>query len=198
MPDLSELLGNVYGGSEEPEQSAESSPEPAAEPSVPPAGPRTPEWADDEHLDRAFADWTPGLHTDAPAAERELFAPAPPRPAQRLADDLAAALSEAVLAEADEAESTHHTVAAEAEAEVTDSAVVETPRATEVTTATLHDLEPEPVHTYVHKAGWQRNDDDILPRGGKGGGISFRANRAPKAPREKRERKSISLPFRKK
>jgi hypothetical protein len=31
-----------------------------------------PEWADEQRLDEAFAEWTPGPPADAPAAEREM------------------------------------------------------------------------------------------------------------------------------
>ena len=87
MPDLSKMLGDVYD--------APAPPGPDERP-VPHEHRTGPEWADDEHLDRAFAGWTPGPGADAPARERSLFAGAAPEP---LADDLAAALSEAVLAE---------------------------------------------------------------------------------------------------
>jgi len=91
MPDLSKMLGDVYDA-------------PAADAPRPEDGPITtgrrpvPEWSDDEHLDRAFAGWTPGPSADAPAAERKLFAGADTERGP-LADDLATALSEAVLAE---------------------------------------------------------------------------------------------------
>lgn len=162
MPDLSEMLGAVYGGTDEP---AAAAPEPNHE------------WADDDQLDRAFAEWTPGPGADAPAAERSMFAAAPEAPA-RLADDLAAALSEAVLAEADP---------------VDDSPVFE-PRSTDddeddvmaetvtLSSSSLADLEPEPepeaepapIPMPLHKAGWQRSDDDIIPTGrsGRGRGLS--------------------------
>ena len=91
MPDLSKMLGDVYDA-------------PGADAPQPEDGPMTtgrrpvPEWSDDEHLDRAFAGWTPGPTADAPAAERKLFAGAEVERGP-LADDLASALSEAVLAE---------------------------------------------------------------------------------------------------
>jgi hypothetical protein len=210
MPDLSDLLGDVYG---EPEE--------AAAPAAPPAGPKTPEWADDEHLDRAFSEWTPGPAADAPAAERDMFAPAPASPATRLADDLAAALSEAVLAESAPQDEASYEMA-EPEAEVTRDAVTSEPdhettpaepavRAEPMATAALHDLEPatEPIPVVaaapVHQAGWQRSDDDILPTGRAArGGVRLpkaRAGKAPKAPKgetgpkteatQKRERKGL-------
>jgi hypothetical protein len=195
MPDLSDLLGDVYG---EPEEEA---------PPAPPTGPGTPEWADDEHLDRAFSEWTPGPGADAPAAERDMFAPAPASPATRLADDLAAALSEAVLAESAPPDEAAYEMD-EAEADVVDDAVTSEPPHPEPApvpspaapvahgdpaTAALHDLEPvtEPTPVVapapVHQAGWQRSDDDILPTGRAArGGVRLprpRAGKAPKAPK---------------
>src|SRR5437588_267450 len=67
------------------------------EPAADQRGPAVPDWADDEHLDAAFAQWKPGPAADASAVEHEMVEetddPAPP-----LADDLAAALSEALVA----------------------------------------------------------------------------------------------------
>ena len=176
MPDLSEMLGDVYGEPEEPV------------PTAPSSGSATPEWADDEHLDRAFAEWTPGPDADAPAAERGMFAPAQAAPGNRLADDLAAALSEAVLAESTEEDDGVETEAAHHD-------VVETPEP--LTSRSLADLEPEvarepepapapaPMTFPAHKAGWQRSDDDILPTGkaAKGGVRLPRPTRAGKAPK---------------
>ena len=171
MPDLSEMLGDVYGAPEE---------EPA------PATSETPGWADDEHLDKAFADWTPGPDADAPAAERGMFAAAPPAPAGHLADDLAAALSEAVMAEGDTDES---------DAPVVEPVVADAPVEAPVTVGALHDLEwepepepepePAPMAFPVHKAGWQRSDDDIIPTGktAKGGVRLPKPARAGKAPK---------------
>lgn len=175
------MLGNVYGGEEE-----------APAPAAPPSGPNTPAWSDDEHLDRAFAEWTPGPDADAPAAERSMFATAPETPgtAPRLADDLAAALSEAVLAGADDAEAEAVAEApAETEPVVPAEAPVEPTAAVEVTPSTLADLEPAPepaphpltVAAPVHQAGWQRSDDDIIPSGRSGRGGGRRPSRAPRA-----------------
>lgn len=180
MPDLSEMLGDVYGAPEE---------KPA------PATSETPGWADDEHLDKAFADWTPGPDADAPAAERGMFAAAPPAPAGHLADDLAAALSEAVMAEDDsnayERDAVEHD---DSDTPVVEPVVAEAPVEAPVTVGALHDLEwepePEPeaapMAFPVHKAGWQRSDDDIIPTGKTAkGGVRLpkpaRAGKAPKA-----------------
>ena len=91
MPDLSKMLGDVYDA---PTTTATDVAYRPASPNGRPA----PDWADDDRLDKAFAGWTPGPSADAPARERDLFAGADEAPAP-LADDLAAALSEAVLAE---------------------------------------------------------------------------------------------------
>src|SRR4051794_24348214 len=66
MPDLSNLLGAVYGDSpsstpRDPEDEAHVEHEPAAEERAP----AVPAWADDEHLDAAFAQWKPGPSSDA-------------------------------------------------------------------------------------------------------------------------------------
>src|SRR3954453_7246379 len=115
MPDLSNLLGAVYGDSassapRDPEDEAHVEREPAAEE----RGPSVPDWADDEHLDAAFDQWKPGPAADASPAERAFVKEVddddlpPPLP-----DDLAAALSEALLASSGAA---HDTEVADAEA----------------------------------------------------------------------------------
>ncbi|MEY2476679.1 MAG: hypothetical protein QOG87_1994 [Actinomycetota bacterium] len=186
MPDLSEMLGDVYGEPEEP-----TAPAPAT-------GPTTPGWADDEHLDRAFAEWTPGPDADAPAAERGMFASSQAAPSTHLAHDLAAALSEAVLAETSTEEAVAATTVTEAPTNerVATSAFAQLDRQPE-----LHaepepepelmpepeaELEPEPapIPVPVHKAGWQRSDDDILPTGKTAkGGVRLPKARAGKAPK---------------
>ena len=105
MPDLSNLLGAVYG-----DTSSDTDRDPAdeahveREPAASDRAPAVPDWADDEHLDAAFAQWKPGPPADASPVERAFVKdtafikdtaddPAPP-----LADDLAAALSEALVA----------------------------------------------------------------------------------------------------
>jgi hypothetical protein len=94
MADLSNLLGDVYGEDAEGEPVA---PEPRA-PHRDGAGSGAPAWADESVLDAAFANWTPGPPLDAPAAERDVFAaPVDPASAAPLPDDLAAALSAALV-----------------------------------------------------------------------------------------------------
>jgi hypothetical protein len=107
MPDLSNLLGAVYGdGSSstgrEPEDEAHVEQEPAAAE----RGPAVPDWADDDHLDAAFAQWKPGPAPDASLAEHAFVTDADDDAPPPLADDLAAALSEALVAVSDSAEDT--------------------------------------------------------------------------------------------
>jgi hypothetical protein len=100
MPDLSNLLGAVYGDtpSSSP-RDAEDEAHVEREPAADERGPAIPDWADDEHLDAAFAQWKPGPSDDAPPVERAFVKDADPDdPAPPLADDLAAALSEALVA----------------------------------------------------------------------------------------------------
>ena len=112
MPDLSNLLGAVYGDTQpakgrDPEDEAHVEREPAASERTP----AVPDWADDEHLDAAFAEWKPGPPADASPVEQAFVKDAafikdaddPPPP---LADDLAAALSEALVAASGSADDT--------------------------------------------------------------------------------------------
>lgn len=93
MADLSDMLGDVYGDDAEGERVA---PEPGAQPGD--GSPPAPAWAAESVLDAAFANWTPGPPLDAPAAERDVFAPhVDPASAAPLPDDLAAALSAALV-----------------------------------------------------------------------------------------------------
>src|SRR3954451_24742371 len=99
MPDLSNLLGAVYGDGPSP---AGRDPEDEAhvetEPTAAERGPAVPDWADDDHLDAAFAQWKPGPSADACPVEhafvKDVDDDDEPPP---LADDLAAALSEALV-----------------------------------------------------------------------------------------------------
>jgi hypothetical protein len=99
MPDLSNLLGAVYGDgpsstSPDPEDEAHVEKEPAADE----RGPAVPDWADDDHLDAAFAQWKPGPADDASPVEHAFVKDNDDDPPPPLADDLAAALSEALVA----------------------------------------------------------------------------------------------------
>ena len=107
MPDLSNLLGAVYGDgpstpSRDPEDEAHVEREPAAQD----RGPAVPDWADDDHLDAAFAEWKPGPSEDATPAEHAFVQDADDDPAPPLPDDLAAALSEALVAASGTADDT--------------------------------------------------------------------------------------------
>jgi hypothetical protein len=111
MADLSNLLGAVYGDSAETGRDPDGPPVPV-EPAAAERGPSVPDWADDEHLDAAFAQWKPGPSAEAHDIERALVADEPfadepfadepfadePFATKPLADDLAAALSEALTA----------------------------------------------------------------------------------------------------
>ena len=105
MPDLSNLLGAVYGESPKSERDPEDEAHVPHEPAATQRGPAVPDWADDEHLDAAFAQWKPGPAADASAAERDVL-DAADDPAPPLADDLAAALSEALVATSAPADTT--------------------------------------------------------------------------------------------
>jgi hypothetical protein len=93
MSDLSRVLGDLYGGAGDADQ----------RPSVAPArnfrDATAPEWADDEHLDQAFENWTPGPPPEAPAAEHAMSSyviDTPAVPPAHLEDDLAATLGQAL------------------------------------------------------------------------------------------------------
>ena len=97
MGNLGGILGNLYGGDEGDGDDA-----PTAAGSTPPPA-AAPGWADDDRLDAAFADWTPGPARNAPEHERDLFgappAPPAPPPLTTSADsDLDAALQAALAA----------------------------------------------------------------------------------------------------
>src|SRR5438874_2810438 len=99
MPDLSNLLGAVYGDAPSaPPRDAEDEAHVEREPAADERGPGVPEWADDEHLDAAFAQWKPGPSADASPAEQAFVRETDEDPPPPLADDLAAALSEALVA----------------------------------------------------------------------------------------------------
>lgn len=116
--DLSKVLGDVYA------DHAASTPQAA------------PEWADEAHLDQAFANWTPGPPADAPAAEREMAAHVDLGSRRRIDDDLAAALTEALSSPPSSPE----------------------PQVAELI-AEIPTLAPEPIPLH----GWRRGDDDVLP-----------------------------------
>jgi hypothetical protein len=101
MADLSNLLGNVYGDDGDDDPAARETAAPEATSGARPAPEATgaaPAWADESVLDAAFANWTPGPPLDAPAAERHVFFPSvDPASAPPLPDDLAAALSAALV-----------------------------------------------------------------------------------------------------
>ncbi|HEX9969745.1 MAG TPA: hypothetical protein VGB03_06370 [Acidimicrobiales bacterium] len=132
--DLSKVLGDVYADNEST------------------TGRAVPEWADDAHLDEAFASWTPGPPPEAPAAEHEMAAHVDLGSRRRIDDDLAVALTQALTA-------------APAPAAV----VVEPQPSLDNTSDDLvGELLLEPVAEPEPARGWTRGDDDVLPnRGGR-------------------------------
>ncbi|MBV9410921.1 MAG: hypothetical protein JO148_04955, partial [Acidimicrobiia bacterium] len=107
MPDLSNLLGAVYGdGPSKPARDADDEAHVEHEPAAADRSPAVPDWADDEHLDAAFAEWKPGPPADASPTEHAFVMDADDDPAPPLADDLAAALSEALVAASGTADDT--------------------------------------------------------------------------------------------
>ena len=128
------MLGDVYG-------------EPKTKPAT------APEWADEERLDEAFEDWTPGPSPDASAAERRFFGARRDDDSEPLADDLASALSEAVLAEGDEDEG---------DDEVTEAGVAEVH---EAETDDETEQRPAPVPYQPRKSAFDfsaaSNDEDL-------------------------------------
>ncbi|HEV7888594.1 MAG TPA: hypothetical protein VGO92_13635 [Acidimicrobiales bacterium] len=167
MSDLSKVLGDLYGGDNEPS-------------ATPPRDfrPSAPEWADEERLDEAFAGWTPGPPADAHATEREMAvvvdAPGSPEvPAARLDDDLAATLSAALVDAGQENGQPEVPIATApayslpfepAPAPVGDASEVDQPPQPPMAETWV---DPEPVPPAPVRP-WTRADDDILP--GKGAG----------------------------
>jgi hypothetical protein len=216
MGDLSNLLGDVYGDDADsgpaspPEDASQARPASEATSKARPASEATsqarpaseatsqaPPWADESVLDAAFANWTPGPPLDAPAAERDVFATrADPASAAPLPDDLAAALSAALVGAppGDVAGIASPPPAASAsEADPTTSAF--TPDAADrpldggaswaevAATRREHADHDDPFAGSLPLMGrlpWQRGDDDILPRRasssrrGRGRGLSLR------------------------
>ena len=93
-----------------------------------------PDWSDEVRLERAFADWTPGPPSGAPAAEREMaYAGATPSARSLQADPQA--LASPIAGDVGHLDGAHQEMAAE-------EAVVE----------------PSEIRP------WSRSDDDVLPR----------------------------------
>ena len=178
--DLSKLLSDVYDRSETP--AAEPQPKPARPPRF-----AAPAWADDDRLDKVFADWTPGPPPEAPAAEREIamgasmgFGSAAPAETAVVDDDLAAALS-AALVEAEQASEPSHVEPLDLEPPHVEPAVLATEPAVaapvDVPGAVLEVPVAEPAPVVGEPAvvmTWRRGDDDVLPGGSRSGrGVSF-------------------------
>ena len=130
--DLSKVLEDVY--------ETENRPAPAAA--------SAPEWADEQRLDEVFAEWTPGPHASAPAAEHEMAAHTSTN--APLDDDLAAALTAALSSD--------------------DTVADDVPTFPEVDpepdslAAALYD-EPVPTPEPAEPIHWTRGDDDVLVGG---------------------------------
>jgi hypothetical protein len=135
MSDLSKVLGDLYDG-------GEATPRPGNDFRA-----AAPAWADEDRLDEAFSEWTPGPPDDAHETEREMSVvlDMPAVPAARLDEDMAATLS-AALAQA----------ATEPPAPAWDASPV----------LPQSDSDSAPVWDPMPAAAgrvWQRIDDDILP-----------------------------------
>ena len=128
--DLSKVLGDVYETEDRPAPAAGSAPE----------------WADEQRLDEVFAEWTPGPHASAPAAEHEMAAHTAPSSA-RLDDDLAAALTAALASD----EPTADAVPTFPDVE---------PEPDSVAAVLYAELAPEPEASQPTR--WARGDDDVL------------------------------------
>jgi hypothetical protein len=70
MADLSNLLGAVYGEGATPPRDPDG-PAVPVEPAASERGPAAPDWADDKHLDDAFAQWKPGPVQDEGGDEED-------------------------------------------------------------------------------------------------------------------------------
>jgi len=168
MADLSHLLGAVYGD----EHRDPDGPSVPVEPPAAERSPDPPEWADDAHLDAAFADWTPGPPDGAPAAERAVVADADPGTTGKpLADDIATALSDALAPKRAAAAELTATASGGtgdwAPAQEQEPAPPPAPEPVPVEKAVLLPAPAAPALHVVRQ--WNRSDDDILPtRRGKG------------------------------
>jgi len=207
MADLSDMLGDVYGDDANGEPHAPEPPPqhrdgtgtaPEATKRARPdseATNRAPAWADESVLDAAFANWTPGPPLDAPAAERDVFAPhVDPASAPPLPDDLAAALSAALVG----APPADVAFIASPEASTPGTDVEQRPLASianpvgsplgdggswaePAASGRAHADYDDPFSRSMPLVGrlpWQRGDDDILPRRSSSrrgrGGLSLR------------------------
>jgi hypothetical protein len=196
MSDLSKVLGDLYGGDDQPSV-------------APPRNFRAdaPEWADEERLDEAFSTWTPGPPPEAHAMEREMsfVVDNPAVPAAHSDDDLAATLSAALVdAGSDNGEPEFPVASApsyslpafgeDPAASFGDGfplAPAGAPMADMMNEVPAYQPEPEPapvVPVAVAKGPWSRTDDDILPASGK----------LPKAPKLPKAVKAAKAPKAKK
>jgi hypothetical protein len=148
------MLGNVYGD-DAPANDAPADDAPATFDEAVPlrAVAKLPEWADEDVLDQAFAQWVPGPPADAPAAERSMLTElATDTPVSAPVAAVAAATSINGFDDLDTSplDDLYQPMIDPELAEATAQSAVE----------------------HALSRGWQRGDDDILPV--KGGGKSRR------------------------
>jgi hypothetical protein len=167
MPNLSNMLGDVYGPGDEPDpkdpEGSDDEQTPVAEGSD-----DTPEWASDDRLDAAFGDWTAGELPGTEPDQRESLEHLGDEPAPEPAPQAEAP------AESETAEPNVRAVAA---------GELDRPPATEPKPAPAHiqmsdftsvaappppDVEPVDDRR-LPTSQWHLGDDDILPGGGRRG-----------------------------
>jgi hypothetical protein len=142
MADLTDLLGTAY--------------------SRQPAGRSVPEWSDDDHLERAFASWSPGPGPEASATEREMFVSAT-RSVQP--DDTPP--DRASFADLPYADDDSRTAATAPPPALDESAQLDPPPhapvwSEEVAAPAEADPPPPAIEERPHTS-WRREDEDVLP-----------------------------------
>src|SRR4051794_19296064 len=167
MADLSDLLGDVYGGV------APASPDDDPVVHEPPASrraPAVPEWAGDDRLDEVFADWTPGPGPDAHRSQRSVVTVGEPQvTAAPLDDDLAEALSAALAADPLEVQPEPQPQSQPQPAAIVDAPASPSAGAlfggigsvTTVDTIAVDVAADEPAAELAVARPWRREDDDI-------------------------------------
>jgi hypothetical protein len=180
MSDLSKVLGDLYGGDDADHR-----------PSVAPArnfrDAAAPEWADDDRLDQAFENWTPGPPPEAPAAEHDISSyviDAPAVPPAQLDDDLAATLGQALAyAGSDNADPEVPFASADDPAAASFGMVTPAP-APAPAPALPADIAAELPALPTPAGRWERSSDDILPSKAAGKGRSRPTFSLPKLRRK--------------
>jgi hypothetical protein len=185
MADLSNLLGAVYGEGATPPRDPDG-PAVPVEPAASERGPAVPDWADDEHLDDAFAQWKPGPVQDEGGDDED---------EEDEADLHSAALRLNQRAAAAELSAASR-FGAEPEAGPEAAPPVPVPTA-DPQSESVAEPQPEPssllaslpyasddsegvpdVPAFTGARNWERSDDDILPtKGGRRGFLSLSLRR---------------------